>query len=209
MNLPNKITLFRLFLVPIIIGLIIAGYYLPLNSHYSINNGSYHLPILYLVAGILFVIGTISDWVDGYIARKYHQVTNFGKFFDPIADKLLVNSVLILFAWTQMIPVWVVLILVLRDIWIDFTRILLAKSNVTLAANIWGKLKTALEMIGLTIIFFASYRYFDQYRSYEYGWYNQVIQIPMYLALIISVWSGYRYFCEATPTLFKGLNRGK
>lgn len=201
MNLPNKITLFRLALVPLVVGFVIAGYYVK-DDRFYLTSRDYHLPIFYLVAGVLFVLGSLSDLLDGYLARKNHQITEFGKFFDPIADKLLVNSVLILFAWTGMVPVWVTLLLILRDIWVDFTRILLAKKHKTLAAGFLGKWKTALEMFGLTIIFFASYRYFTIYRDYEYGWYNQVIQIPLYLATFISLWSGASYFLKARPIIF-------
>lgn len=202
MNWPNRITVFRLMTVPIVITLIICGYYFKADK-YSIINGNYHLSIFYLMAGIVFILGSLSDFLDGYLARKYNQVTDFGKFFDPIADKLLVNSVLILFAWTQMLPVWVTLILILRDTFVDLVRMMLSKKGQTLAADIWGKLKTVFQMVGLSILFFVSYKLFNGKMQGEYGWYNQVILIPMYLATIFSLYSGVNYFIQAYPIIFK------
>lgn len=200
MNWPNKITIFRLIIVPIIIAFLICSYYLK-GDQFFIQKDQYRLPIFTLVAGILFIIASLSDFLDGYLARKYNQVTDFGKFLDPIADKFLVNSVLILFAWNQMIPVWVTLIFILRDIFVDFIRMMLAKQNVTLAAGIWGKLKTVFQMVGLSILFFISYKFFSNYPE-EYGWYNQVTLIPLYFGLLFSIYSGVDYFWKAYPTLF-------
>ncbi|ATZ16092.1 CDP-diacylglycerol--glycerol-3-phosphate 3-phosphatidyltransferase [Entomoplasma freundtii] len=200
MNWPNKITIFRLITVPLIIALLICSYYLTGDQFFIIKN-NYKLPIFTLTAGILFIIASLSDFLDGYIARKYNIVTDFGKFLDPIADKFLVNSVLILFAWNQMIPVWVTLIFILRDIFVDFIRMMLAKNNVTLAAGIWGKLKTVFQMIGLSLLFFVSYKFFADYPQ-EYGWFNQVTLSPVYLGVFFSLYSGVDYFIKAAPTLF-------
>ncbi|PPE06006.1 CDP-diacylglycerol--glycerol-3-phosphate 3-phosphatidyltransferase [Williamsoniiplasma lucivorax] len=203
MNLPNRITIFRLCVVPFVAIFILLGFYLT-DSRFLIGNQTYSISIFYLIGGLLFIIGSLSDFLDGYLARKNNQVTDFGKFFDPIADKLLVNTVLILFAWTGMLPVWITLILILRDIFVDFIRMMLSKKQVTLAAGIWGKWKTVFQMFGLSLIFFISYKFFPQFEKYEYGWFNMVVQIPMFLAVIFSVYSGADYFIKAYPTLFKG-----
>ncbi|ATZ16943.1 CDP-diacylglycerol--glycerol-3-phosphate 3-phosphatidyltransferase [Williamsoniiplasma luminosum] len=203
MNWPNRITVFRLILVPFITILMLLGFYLKAET-LLIGNNSYQISIFYLVAGILFILGSLSDFLDGYLARKNNQVTDFGKFFDPIADKLLVNTTLILFAWTGMLPVWIALILIARDIFVDFIRMILSKKQVTLAAGIWGKLKTTFQMLGLSLIFFLSYKFFPQHQFQEYGWLNMVVQIPMFIATGFSLYSGVDYFIKAYPTLFKG-----
>ncbi|WP_026389301.1 CDP-diacylglycerol--glycerol-3-phosphate 3-phosphatidyltransferase [[Acholeplasma] multilocale] len=208
MNLPNILTLVRLLLVPVVIVLILVSYYVEIkngkNWDWTINMGdNFQLPILWLVAGLVFIIASFTDFLDGYLARKNNQVTDFGKFFDPIADKLLVNSTLILFSVTGMLPVWMVLILILRDIAVDFIRMILSKKGVTLAAGMGGKLKTMFQMIGLSILFFVNYKFFATGNiSNEYGWLNQVLMIPMYIATFFSIYSGAVYFIKAKPSLF-------
>lgn len=204
MNLPNRITIFRLFIIPIVIITLILGKYLTADKFFITFN-YYRLSYFYLISGISFIAGSISDFFDGYIARKYNQVTDFGKFFDPIADKLLVNSTLILFSWIGMVPVWVTLILILRDIFVDFIRMILSGKNETLAADGLGKLKTIFQMTGLSLIFFFSYVNFQNNKmGGEYGLYNQLIMIPMYLALFFSCYSGINYFVKSYSKLFGG-----
>ncbi|ATG97727.1 CDP-diacylglycerol--glycerol-3-phosphate 3-phosphatidyltransferase [Mesoplasma lactucae] len=212
MNWPNRLTLLRLLLVPVVVALILVSYYAEINSGTGVwkwyfQSGDYQLPKLMMAAGIVFIVASFTDFLDGYLARKYNQVTDFGKFFDPIADKLLVNSVLILFAVTKMLPVWMTLILILRDIFVDFIRMTLAKKNVTLAAGIYGKLKTVFQMVGLSLLFFVNYTYFELSSnaglSSEYGWMNQVVMIPMYLATFFSIFSGCVYFKNGYKYLFK------
>lgn len=215
MNWPNRLTLLRLIMIPFIIALVLTNYYADyrieqwgLNLHVG---ESFTLPILIMVAGVLFIIASITDFLDGFIARKYNQVTDFGKFFDPIADKLLVNSTLIMFAVTEYIPVWMTLILILRDIFIDFIRTILAKKGVTLAADWFGKLKTIFQMIGLTLLFFIGYEFFNDganFNAYkEFGWPNQVIMIPMYIATAFSIFSAANYFIKAKSSLFTKENK--
>lgn len=193
MNLPNTISLIRVLLVPIIIVLMLV------NSSYQvilINN--YHLSITWLIVGILFIGASISDFLDGYLARKLNQVTTFGKFFDAIADKFLTNSVLIVMSYQNIIPIWITLILVLRDFLIDAVRQILASKQIIMSANWYGKWKAAFQMIGLTILFFISYQNFSGinggWNKYDqWGWINQILFIPIYIATILSIYSAIVY----------------
>ncbi|AVN60650.1 CDP-diacylglycerol--glycerol-3-phosphate 3-phosphatidyltransferase [Mesoplasma entomophilum] len=196
LNLPNILTLIRLLLVPVVVMLVIANIY-----HWDKNyifGENYKLTLTMLFAGIVFIAASITDFLDGYLARKNNQVTDFGKFFDPIADKLLVNSTLILFASSiEIIPVWVTLVLILRDIFVDFIRMILSSKNETLSAGIFGKLKTVFQMIGLSILFFISSFTFEME-----VWQKQLVLIPMYIAVIFSLYSGLDYFFKARKSLF-------
>lgn len=193
MNLPNSISLMRVLLIPVILVLMLVNW----DQAIVINN--YHLAISWLLAGIFFIIAAISDYVDGYLARKLKQVTVFGTFFDAIADKLLTSSVLIVMTYVQIMPIWITLILILRDFLIDALRQILASKQVIMKANWYGKWKAAIQMFGMTILFFVSYQNFNNISNDvnlygQYGLINQLILIPMYLAIFLSVYSAGVYF---------------
>ncbi|AKX34085.1 CDP-diacylglycerol-glycerol-3-phosphate 3-phosphatidyltransferase [Spiroplasma litorale] len=221
MNWANKITLIRIALIPIIIVLmILCNFNNDANLLYGVFNkaivfGNYSLPYLYLIAGILFIIASLTDALDGYIARKYNQVTTFGKFFDSIADKLLTNSVLIVFSIAGIIPVWMCVILICRDFLIDVVRQILASNNSIMSADKLGKYRATFEMIGLTILFFVGYRFFngsanDNGMYDNYGWINQIVMIPMYITTILCIVSALNYMYKNRKILFdvKGNNSG-
>lgn len=195
-NLPNILTMVRIILVPIVV-LLIMLYKWDIGTNQDIVIGQYHLPIYIGIAGIVFIIASFTDFLDGYLARKNNQVTDFGKFFDPIADKLLVNSVLILFSAIGILPVLVTLVLILRDIFIDFIRMILSSKGATLSAGIFGKLKTIFQMIGLSLLFFVSSISFNLE-----VWQEQLVLIPMYIAVAFSLYSGLDYFLKARKDLF-------
>ncbi len=134
MNTPNKLTLFRIVLVPVFIALL-------LNQ-------------MSIAAGIVFIIASLTDTLDGYLARKYHQITVFGKFMDPLADKLLVCSALICLVELHRIPSWVVVIIVGRDFIISGYRLIAAERGIVIAANWWGKIKTVVQMIMIIVLVF-------------------------------------------------------
>ncbi|AUM62938.1 CDP-diacylglycerol--glycerol-3-phosphate 3-phosphatidyltransferase [Spiroplasma monobiae] len=208
MNLANKITLIRILLIPIIVVLMLITP-APMVSYPGIETlqdknvmaiGSYHLPWTYLVAGILFILASLTDMLDGYIARKYNMVTNFGKFFDSIADKLLTNAVLIIFACFGVLPIWMCVILICRDFIIDVVRQILAKSSVVMAANQMGRIRATAEMLGLSILFFFGAQCWDNF--IEYGWINQVVMIPMYITTVLSILSAGIYIHANRKVLF-------
>lgn len=198
-NLPNILTLIRLLLVPVVVMLVMANIY-HWDKNWIIGNAdsTFKITLTMLLAGLVFIVASFTDFLDGYLARRNNQVTDFGKFFDPIADKLLVNSVLILFASSiSIIPVWITLILILRDIFVDFIRMILSSKGVTLPAGIFGKLKTIFQMIGLSLLFFVSSFTFN----FEV-WQEQLVLIPIYIAVAFSLYSGVDYFLKARKNLF-------
>lgn len=215
MNWANLITLIRIFLIPVIIALMVivpfenSSLYNGWDQWLTIkgNNVTYSLPISYLIAGILFIIASLTDLLDGFIAHRYNQVTTFGKFFDSIADKLLTNTVLIVFACANIIPVWMVVLLIARDFVIDVVRQILATQKVVMAANQLGRVRAAMEMFGMTILFFIGFRMFNGHSLKtgewdEFGWVNQIIMIPMYLATVLSLAAGGNYIFLNRKTLF-------
>lgn len=155
MNLPNKITMARIFLSLFIAVLLLfpfdaAGITIP----QLFINESIVVDIRYFIAGILFIIASLTDFVDGYLARKNNQVTDFGKMIDAIADKVLVNSLLIILASTGFISAVIAVIIVVRDIVVDSIKMIAGSKGNVVAAIKSGKLKTACLMIGLTLTLF-------------------------------------------------------
>lgn len=154
MNLPNKITVFRMFLIPVFLIFMLIP---------SIPNGE-------LWALIIFIIASASDFLDGYLARKYKLVTNFGKFMDPLADKLLVCSALICFVELNLVPAWIVIVIISREFIISGYRQVAADNHVVIAASYWGKFKTASQMM-MCCLFIANlntsvFNFFEQFFLY-------------------------------------------
>ena len=149
MNLPNKITMFRFVCVIFIVALVLIP-----NEWIPITIPLINVSLTIFIAFILFVLASISDFLDGHIARKYNLVTNFGKFMDPIADKLLVNSLFILLVnhGPIHIPAIIPVVMVARDIVVDVMRLLAVEQGKVVAANIFGKIKTVAQMIALIFI---------------------------------------------------------
>lgn len=183
MNLPNKITLSRIFLIPFFI--IVLSY--PFNwGEWSI--GTTTLPVSHFVAGIIFLIASITDWLDGYLARKLNLITNMGKFLDPLADKLLVSAAFILLVQLELAPAWIVIIIISREFAITGFRLVAAGEGLVLAASQMGKLKTATQIIAIILLMF-------------HNWPLSYINVPLhtimlYLALLFTVWSGIDYFIK-------------
>lgn len=137
MNLPNKLTLFRVILIPFFVFFLLAPYF---ESY-----GNY-------IAVAIFIVASITDFLDGKIARKYNLVTNFGKFMDPLADKLLVCSALICLIQLELIPAWVVIIIIAREFIISGFRLIASDNGVVIAASYWGKFKTAFQMLTVIVL---------------------------------------------------------
>lgn len=145
MNLANKITLMRVILVPVFIVLIMASQIPGMKT--LVENGTLSVAVLNWCALGVFLVASITDFLDGYIARKYNMVSNFGKFMDPLADKLLVCSALICLLALGRMNVWLVLVIILRDFVISGFRLVASDKGVVIAANMWGKVKTTMQMI--------------------------------------------------------------
>lgn len=176
MNLPNKITFSRVLLVPIFIIL----FYIDIP-----NNQLY--------AGVLFVIAALTDILDGHLARKHNQITNLGKFIDPLADKLLVSAAFILLVERGVIPGWVVVTIIAREFTITGFRIIAASEGVTIAASSLGKIKTITQLIAIVLLLFDNIFF----RNFNIP----MDQIFLYIALIFTVLSGYDYIFKNIDTL--------
>lgn len=155
MNLPNKITMVRIFLSLFIVLLLLfpfdaAGITIP----QLFIDESIVVDIRYFIAGVIFIIASLTDFVDGYLARKYNQVTDFGKMVDAIADKVLVNSILVILASTGFISAVIPVIIVVRDIVVDSIKMVAGSKGNVVAAIKSGKLKTACLMIGIILTLF-------------------------------------------------------
>ncbi len=185
MNLPNKITTFRMICVIFVVAFLL----LPINWTVIpyLNIG-----VNYLIAWIIFLVASISDMVDGKIARKYNLITDYGKLMDPIADKMLVNSALIILSVVGpiRIPVICTVIMVARDIVVDAIRMNAVKKNKVIAANIFGKLKTVFQMVALIFVMINDFGLSDLLSLPNY---LKIGQILIYLATAMSFISGVIY----------------
>ena len=137
MNLPNKLTVMRMILIPFFVFFMLAPYFE--------GYGNY-------IATAIFIIASLTDMLDGKIARKYNLVTNFGKFMDPLADKLLVCSALICLIALDRIPAWIVIVIISREFIISGFRLIAAENGIVIAANYWGKFKTVSQMIMIILL---------------------------------------------------------
>ena len=137
MNLPNKLTIFRIILIPFFVFFLIAPYF--------DGYGNY-------IAVAIFIVASLTDLLDGKIARKYNMVTNFGKFMDPLADKLLVCSAMICLVDLRLIPSWVVIIIIAREFIISGFRLVASDNGIVIAASYWGKFKTTFQMIMVIVL---------------------------------------------------------
>ena len=167
MNLPNKITIFRVCMIPVfLVFMLVPG----------ISYGNY-------IATAVFAIACASDALDGHIARKYNLVTNFGKFMDPLADKLLVCSALICFVELSYMPAWIVIVIIAREFIISGFRLIASDNGVVIAASYWGKFKTIAQMITSILLIV----------QLPFAWIEVVEQIFIWLSLILTVVSLCEY----------------
>ncbi|MBQ1534840.1 MAG: CDP-diacylglycerol--glycerol-3-phosphate 3-phosphatidyltransferase, partial [Erysipelotrichaceae bacterium] len=182
MNLPNKLTLFRIFLVPVLCLIWLFPYQEAGIEIGYFTIGNITLPYLNLIVLGIFALASITDYLDGNIARKKNMVTTFGKFADPIADKLLVNMMLLILSYKHMIPLVCCIMMILRDIVVDGCRMIAAQKGVVVSAGILGKLKTALQMVTIIIILLNNL-------PFEL-WYLPVDEILIWFTSFISVAGG-------------------
>ena len=137
MNTPNKLTIARMIIVPFLVIFLLTGWGGEANRYISLT---------------LFEVASVTDWFDGYLARKNNLVTNFGKFMDPLADKLLVCSAMICMIDLKRLPAWFVIIIIAREFIISGFRLIAAENGIVIAANYWGKFKTASQMIMIILL---------------------------------------------------------
>ena len=150
LNVPNLLTIARIFITPVFLGVILMD----------------TLPHRFLIACIVFSIGSITDAIDGHLARKNNQITNFGKFLDPIADKILTTSALLAFMSMGLCNIWIVMLVLTREFAIASVRMIAAAGGVVIHANIWGKIKTVSQMTFTILIMLLGEAYYIVETSY-------------------------------------------
>ena len=171
MNLPNKLTIFRVILIPFFVFFLLAPYF-PGYGQY--------------IAVAIFIVASLTDLADGKIARKYNLVTNFGKFMDPLADKLLVCSAMICLVETKKLAAWIVIIIIAREFIISGFRLVASDNGVVIAASYWGKFKTTFQMLMIiALILDFSNKYFQILST-----------VLVYVALILTVVSLIDYIVK-------------
>ena len=195
MNLPNKITICRIFLAIVMLVLLLVPWYnLGVEFPKYVINGEI-LSLKYIIAAILFVIASVTDFIDGYLARKNNMVTDFGKVTDAIADKILVNGLLIILAYDHLIPVIIPVIIITRDIIVDSCKMVSGSNGKVVAASFLGKAKTMCMMIGLTLVML---------NNIPFTFLNiPVDNFLVMLATILSIVSGCEYYYNTSYLFFK------
>ncbi|MFI3211198.1 MAG: CDP-diacylglycerol--glycerol-3-phosphate 3-phosphatidyltransferase [Peptostreptococcaceae bacterium] len=171
MNLPNKLTLFRICLIPVFIFFMAS----------NIENK-------YLISCIVFIIASITDAMDGYIARKYNLITDFGKFMDPLADKLLVLAALISMTEANLVPSWIVIIIVSRELTVSILRAIAGAEGKVIAASGGGKIKTISQMVAIMFLLFG-----ENYNNYIIV---SIGEISLLIATLVTIQSGYEYLSK-------------
>lgn len=197
MNLPNKLTVSRIILTVAIIVIMLFPFY-QVNIEFPTWTWKFkevlEIDSRYIISGILFVIASLTDFFDGKIARKRNIVTDLGKFLDSIADKVLVNSVLIILAVQGVISPIIPVVIIFRDTIIDSIRMIASTKGVVIAAGKAGKLKTATMMVGLTLTFFYNL-------PFEI-WNVDVATVLLVIATVLSIYSGIEYYYSNKKVLF-------
>ena len=186
MNLPNKLTISRIVMSILIIIILLFPFHMIGFNFWTVEVGGIVCDTKYFIAGVLFVIASLTDFLDGMIARKYGLITNTGKMLDAIADKVLVNSVLIILAANGFINAIIPVVIVLRDIVVNAIKMEAAGKGVVVAAIKSGKYKTASLMVGTTLIFFYNL-------PFEI-WNFRVADFLLYFATIMSIISMFQYY---------------
>lgn len=182
-NLPNKITVLRVCLIPIFVIIMVAPF-----DWGTINLLSAEMPVTHFVAALIFIVASATDWIDGHYARKLNLVTNLGKFLDPLADKLLVSSALIVLVGLQMAPAWITIVIISREFAVTGLRLILAGGGEVVAANMLGKIKTWAQIVAISALLLHNMIF-------------ELISLPfdilaLWVALIFTIWSGWDYFAK-------------
>ena len=214
MNLANKLTVLRMILVPIFV---VIGY---LGTLGVITGEWIGIPVAYILMNLIFIIASITDKLDGYIARSRNQVTTFGKFLDPLADKILVLTALVMLVEYGKIPAWIPVIVLAREFLVSGYRLVaVEKGGKVIAASIWGKLKTVTQMIAIILVFIDRFNFFDfiiantnkaeamasslqVYMTTPELVFNVITSVLMLVSVVATIFSGYDYL-KGGKDLFK------
>jgi len=187
MNLANKLTIFRIILVPI----------MAIIPYLNLQGDFMGLPLMYFLMLLIFIVASITDKLDGYIARSRNQVTTFGKFLDPLADKILVLTAMVLLVELGKIPAWIPVIVLAREFLVSGYRLIaVEKGGQVIAASIWGKLKTVTQMLAIILIMFDRNNFWDCFRGGLTGVdfaINLVATILLLVSVVATIFSGADY----------------
>ena len=210
MNLPTKITFARIIAVVIMIVTLVILSVIP--GWHTIALGNTGINLVFLIIFIFFVLASYTDYLDGHLARKNNQVTDLGKFLDPVADKLLVSSMLIFLCSPTFapynveqrlfFPVWCVIIMVARDTVVDALRFIAAQKGTVIAANIFGKLKTVLQMVAIGLVLLNDFPFHYLYPNNNNP-YLTVTAFIVYAATAVSFISGVIYVYQNRKAFLK------
>ena len=204
MNLANKLTIFRIILVPVIMIIPI------IDSLVGIPGEFLGISTAFWIMNIIFIIASITDKLDGYIARSRNQVTTFGKFLDPLADKILVLSALIILVEYGKIPSWIPIIVLAREFIVSGYRLIaVEKGGKVIAASIWGKLKTVTQMIAIILAFLDKFKFGDFIYRVSTEAQAQVSSASIYMTtgqFIINILTTVMLTISIIATIFSGIN---
>lgn len=189
MNLPNKLTIFRIILVPIMV----------IITFFNID-------IKWILVDVIFIIASITDKLDGYIARSRNQITTFGKFLDPIADKILVLAAMLILVEAAKLPAWIPIVVLFREFIVSGYRLVaVEKGGKVVAASVWGKLKTVTQMLAILLAFPDPNAFGACFTGSLSGFsfvYNLIVTILMIVSVIATIFSGADYIVKGKD-LFK------
>lgn len=195
MNLANKLTIFRIILVPLMV----------IIPFFGIKGEILGIPITYLIIDLIFIIASITDKLDGYIARSRNQVTTFGKFLDPLADKILVLTAMIMLVEMNKLPAWIPVIVLSREFIVSGYRLIaVEKGGKVIAASIWGKLKTVTQMIAIILAFIDVNSFGACFSGKLSGFafaLNLIVTVMMIIQTIATIFSGYEYLKDGKDLL--------
>ncbi len=195
MNLANKLTIFRIILVPIMVIIPFLG----------IQGSWNYIPYEWIIIDLIFIIASITDKLDGSIARKRNEITTFGKFLDPIADKILVLAAMIMLVEAGRLPAWIPIIVLFREFIVSGYRLVaVEKGGKVIAASIWGKIKTVTQMIAIILMCIDINGYFGMLKGNLTGWdlaLNIVTSVLITISVIATIFSGWEYIKDGKELL--------
>ena len=196
MNLANKLTILRILLVPIMV----------IIPFLNIEGNLWGIPITYIVIDVIFIIAAITDKLDGYIARSRNQITTFGKFLDPIADKIVVITAMVMLVEFNHLPAWIPIIVIFREFVVSGYRLIAVEKNgKVIPANMWGKLKTVTQMLAIIFAFIDPNAYGTIFNGTLTGYefiINLLVTIIMSVSVVATIFSGWEYI-KGGKDLFK------